>query len=151
MTDIVFAFYYIRKKGGCSELDITRVNSSITSTVEATVNTPSGSGIAVKNESTISAVENADNKQNTGSTADISQPSKSELKKSTEELNDFMQSMNTDIKFVLHTKTNTLMIQIEDVKNHKILKECPPHELLDMAARLQDLRDYIGSIVDKKV
>jgi flagellar protein FlaG len=133
-------------------LDITSVNnSSITSTVEAAVNTPSGSGIAVKNESTISALEDANNKQNAGFTAGNSQPSESQVKKGTEELNDFMQSMNTDIKFVLHTKTNTLMIQIEDVKNHKILRECPPHELLDMAARLQDLRDYIGAIVDKKV
>lgn len=134
-------------------MDITHVNnSSIASTaVVAKGNTPSDSSITVKNESTTSAVENTDNKQNTGSTADTIQPSESELKKSTEELNDFMQSMNTDIKFVLHTKTNTLMIQIEDVKNHKILKECPPHELLDMAARLQDLRDYIGTIVDKKI
>ena len=125
------------------------INSSVAAIAVAPV-TPvkTQSDITVKNESMISVVKSADNKQNTETTADKNQPTEHQLENVTEQLNNFMQSMNTDIHFVLHTKTNTLMIQVEDSKNHKVLKECPAHELLDMVARL---RDYVGAFVDKKV
>ena len=118
------------------------VQSSIALTAVAAVNPiNTKSIIPIKTESTISAVKNA----NDGSK---NQPSEDDFKNATDELNDFMQSMNTDIKFTLHTKTNTLMIQVEDGKTHQTLREFPAHELLDMMARL---RDNIGVLVDKKV
>lgn len=66
----------------------------------------------------------------------------------TEQLNDFMQSLNTSIHFELHQETETLMVQVEDSQTHKIIKEVPSSELLDMVAKL---RECIGAFVDKKV
>ena len=66
----------------------------------------------------------------------------------TAEMNKFMQLLNADIKFVLHEKTKTLMVQVVDSKDHKVLKEFPPHELLDTKAKI---KDYIGLILDKRV
>ena len=100
-----------------------------------------------KSESTINPIKSADNKQNTATTADNNQPSASQCKKMTEELNNFMQSMNTDIKFVLHNRTDTLMIQVDDGKTHKILKEFPAHELLDMVA---NIKNDVGALVDQR-
>lgn len=73
---------------------------------------------------------------------------KEDIENITEGLNDFMQSINTDIKFVLHQKTDTLMVQVVDMEKHKVLREAPPKELLDVLARI---RDFVGALLDKKV
>jgi flagellar protein FlaG len=124
-------------------------NSSVVSTAVAAVKPANIQlDITVTNESNRSAVQDADNKQNIGTTVDKKQLSETELEDITEKLNSFMQLINTDIKFELHTKTNTLMIQVEDSKTHAVLKEVPAHELLDMVTRI---REYIGVFLDKKV
>ena len=119
-------------------------NSGVASTVPGTIKPVNmQSDITGKNESTINTVNDVKNKQNQEAPAD-----KKGFENITNELNKFMQSMNTDIQFLLHTKTSTLMVQVEDRKTHKILKECPAHELLDMVARI---REYVGIFLDKKV
>lgn len=130
-------------------MSITSVNSNIPATgVVKAVNTQTDAAIvkavntqtdtAVKNDSGIGAIQSTDKNQ----------PSVKELECVTEELNQFMESMNTNIGFALHTKTKTLMVQVEDNKTHKILKEFPAHELLDMVSRI---RDCVGVFLDKKI
>lgn len=65
----------------------------------------------------------------------------------TKMLNDFMQSFNTDIHFKLHDKTKELIVQVVDNSNHKVLKEFPPHQLLDTIAAI---RERIGVLLDKR-
>ena len=72
---------------------------------------------------------------------------RNELLKITEEMNKSMQLLNVDIQFSLHEKTQTLMVQIVDVATDKVIKEFPPHELLDTKAKI---REYIGILLDKK-
>ena len=127
-------------------MGITNVNSNVASSTVVAVNTQSD--ITIKDESAISAVKDFDHQQNTGTAADQNQPSEDEFKNVTDELNNFMQSINTDITFALHTETNTLMVQVEDGKTHKVLKEFPAHELLDTVARI---RDCVGVFLDKKI
>jgi len=129
-------------------MSMTSVTSHVTSTAVVAVKAvDTQPAITGKNESTISSLKSGDNKQNTEMTADNNQTSESQCKKVTEELNNFMQSMNTDIKFVFHNRTDTLMIQVQDDKTHKVLKEFPAHELLDMVANIKD----VGALVDQKV
>lgn len=73
---------------------------------------------------------------------------KKDIERITEELNDFMQSINTDIKFVLHQKTGQLMVQVVDMERQKVLREAPPKEILDVLARI---RDFVGALLDKKI
>lgn len=125
------------------------VNSRVALITLATV-TPviASPSLTVNNKSTTSAVKSTANQQNNRTTTDNNnQPSEKDFKNATEKLNDLMQSMNTNIKFVLHSKTNTLMIQVEDSKNHRTIREISAHELLDMMARL---RDSAGVLMDKK-
>jgi flagellar protein FlaG len=93
-------------------------------------------------------IKDATSGQNTGTNDNKHQPSEDYLTNVTNTLNDFMQSMNTDIKFVLHPKTDTLVIQVVDSKTHKVLRQYPSQEFLDMVARMHD---YMGMLVDKKV
>jgi len=65
----------------------------------------------------------------------------------TEAMNKFMEALNADLQFVLHEKTNRMMVKIVDIKTQKVLKEFPPHELLDTLAAISE---YVGALLDKK-
>lgn len=135
-------------------MGITSVSSSnVTSTTAITASKPvqTQQDITLKDEANVSTNTLVEYKQaaeaNGNITTDQNLLSEKEIENVTEGLNNFMQSMNTDISFALHTRTKTLMIQVEDGKTHKVLKEFPARELLDMVARM---RDCIGVFLDKK-
>lgn len=67
--------------------------------------------------------------------------------KHADKMNQMMTALNTDLRFSIHEKTNQLMVQMVDIKKDKVVKEFPPHEFLDMVAKI---RDYVGMILDKK-
>ncbi|MPN54839.1 hypothetical protein SDC9_202516 [bioreactor metagenome] len=58
-----------------------------------------------------------------------------------------MEMINSDIQFQLHEKTKQLIVQVVDMRDGKVLKEFPPHELLDTMAKIQE---YVGLLLDKK-
>lgn len=70
-----------------------------------------------------------------------------EIGQVTEELNKFMEKINTDLRFEIHEKTNRMIVQVIDSKDKSVIKEFPPHELLDTLAAISD---YIGVLLDKK-
>ncbi|SHN80935.1 flagellar protein FlaG [Desulfitobacterium chlororespirans] len=66
----------------------------------------------------------------------------------TEHLNKFMVKVNADLRFEMHEGTQRLMVKFIDIKNNQVIKEFPPHELLDTLAAI---RDYVGILLDKRV
>lgn len=103
-----------------------------------------------------SSVDGAGQKQEvaqlTGAPASDSQAKpdplrRKDLDKLTEEMNHFMEAINTNIQFKLHEKTHQLFVQVIDQRDHKVLKEFPPHQLLDTIAAI---RDRIGVLLDEK-
>ncbi|MCM0761008.1 flagellar protein FlaG [Sporomusa sphaeroides DSM 2875] len=70
-----------------------------------------------------------------------------DVAKATDNLNKIMQLVNADLKFEIHEKTQRLMVRLVDTKTDTVLKEFPPHELLDT---LGAIREYIGILLDKK-
>jgi flagellar protein FlaG len=69
------------------------------------------------------------------------------VEKLTEKMNNFMESLNIDIQFSLHEKTNRLIVQVVDKHDGTVLKEFPTHEFLDTIANIQE---YVGMLLDKK-
>lgn len=128
-------------------MSITNVNNSVTSTaVMNAKQTNIQSNLMDKTEWTSNAMQDAVAIENTGTIAAKDQFSEEELQDITAELNNCMQAMNTDIGFLLHKETGTLIVQVEDVKTHKVLKEYPAREFLDRVARI---RDCVGVFLDK--
>ncbi|WP_371372079.1 flagellar protein FlaG [Sporomusa aerivorans] len=74
--------------------------------------------------------------------------SKAEIEKTTGDMNKIMQLLHANLKFSLHEETQRLMVQLVDIKDNKVLKEFPPHQLLDTLAAI---REYVGILLDKKV
>jgi len=71
-----------------------------------------------------------------------------DLKKMTADMNQFVESMDTNIRFKYHDKTKELMVQVVDQTNNKVLREFPSHEFLDTIAAI---RNVVGMLVDKKM
>lgn len=63
-------------------------------------------------------------------------------------INDFLQPVNTSIKFVLHDKLNDYYVTIVDDKTKEVIKEIPSKKLLDTYANMME---YLGLMVDKKI
>ncbi|MBP1764544.1 MAG: flagellar protein FlaG [Firmicutes bacterium] len=74
--------------------------------------------------------------------------SREDMEKMTDEMTKFMESLNTDIQFSLHQDTGRLIVKVVDKQTDKVLKEFPPHQLLDTMAAISK---YIGGLLDKKV
>lgn len=70
------------------------------------------------------------------------------INEATDEMNSIVKTLNTNIQFKLHEKTNNLMVQVVDIKDGKVLKEFPPHEMLDVMAKI---KEFVGALIDKKV
>jgi len=79
---------------------------------------------------------------------DVEELTNDEISQITDGLNKFMETINTDLKFEIHEKTNRVIVQVVDSKDQRVIKEFPPHELLDTLAAISD---YVGVLLDKKV
>lgn len=73
--------------------------------------------------------------------------SRDEAEQVTDKMNKLMQLINTDLQFSVHEKTQRLIVQMVDKRDGTVLKEFPPHELLDTIANIQE---YVGLLLDKK-
>lgn len=62
-------------------------------------------------------------------------------------VNTVLAESGNHVRFVLHDKTDKMMVQIVDNTSDKVLRTIPSKELLDLAARIDEL---IGMLVDKK-
>jgi len=71
-----------------------------------------------------------------------------DMEKITNQMTEFMKSLNTEIAFSIHEGTGRLVVKVVDKQNDAVLKEFPPHQLLDTLAAISK---YIGGLLDKKV
>ncbi|WP_407307294.1 flagellar protein FlaG [Desulfosporosinus sp. SB140] len=129
-------------------LDISTINNQVNVGSAYTTQSPPDTQAVVSN-----SLANIDNNGKPTTDSANNQNAKKQVdpqnvKKMTEAMNQFMESMNSTIRFKIHEKTNELMVQVVDQTNNKVLKEFPPHEFLDTIAAI---RSYVGMLLDKKI
>ena len=73
---------------------------------------------------------------------------KDKMEKAVKSMNDFIQPLNTSIKFVLHDRLNSYYVKVIDDNTNQVIKEIPAKKLLDTYA---DMMERIGLLVDKKI
>jgi flagellar protein FlaG len=54
---------------------------------------------------------------------------------------------NVDLQFSIHQASGRVMVTVKDASTGKVLREVPPQELLDLAAKMDEM---IGLIFDKR-
>lgn len=121
-------------------MDISAINvpKDIVAPNSAQGSSPSGTSDVTNKLTTTSTNEKLDQKS--------VDPKK--VKQMTEAMNQFVESMDVNIRFSVHEKTKQLIVQVVDQTSNKVLKEFPPHEFLDTVAAI---RSYVGILLDKKI
>lgn len=85
---------------------------------------------------------NIDNDKNSG------EISKKDVKLVTEKMNDFIEPIIRDLKFVYHEDLHEYYVTIVDPTTDEVIREIPPKKLLDM---YYAMAEYMGLLVDEKV
>jgi len=62
--------------------------------------------------------------------------------------NNLMMIHNVDLQFAVHKPTGKIMVMVTDESTGEVIREIPPSESLDLAAKIDEM---IGLIFDQKV
>ncbi|WP_440896333.1 flagellar protein FlaG [Amphibacillus sp. Q70] len=74
--------------------------------------------------------------------------SRADIEGMAEGLNDFLQPINTSIKFEFHDKLDRYYVKVVNSETKELIREIPPEQMLDMYAAMAE---FMGLIVDKKI
>lgn len=72
---------------------------------------------------------------------------RADLEREVENLNKFMQSSSTHLKFTLHEKLNEYYVQVISDHDNTVVREIPSKKIMDMVAKMHEM---IGLLVDEK-
>ncbi|MBU5593944.1 flagellar protein FlaG [Amphibacillus sp. MSJ-3] len=73
---------------------------------------------------------------------------KADIEGMVEGLNEFLQPINTSIKFEFHDKLDRYYVKVIDSVTKELIREIPPKQMLDMYAAMAE---FMGLIVDEKI
>lgn len=65
-----------------------------------------------------------------------------------ETMDSYVQSIQRDLKIQVHEKTGNIMVKVTSKESGKVIREIPPKELLDLAARIEEMT---GILFDENV
>lgn len=125
-------------------MDVTNIGSPAVSIPK---NTGSGDGTVGQSDGVAKTQTKSVQQQATAQLAEVDKVSRKDLDAAAGALNNFMDSLDVQIKFVIHSKSKEMMVQVMDEKEQKVLREFPAHQLLDTMAAI---REYVGALLDKK-
>ena len=60
-------------------------------------------------------------------------------------IKEYVNSVQTDLQIQVHQGTGDIMVKVISKDDGKVVREIPPEELLDLAARMQDM---VGLLFD---
>ena len=71
-----------------------------------------------------------------------------DLKEKIEDMNSIVETLEEQLSFKLHDKTDRMMTQVINIETKEVIKEMPPEEMLDLTARIHEM---VGLIIDEEV
>lgn len=74
--------------------------------------------------------------------------SKEQLEQVVDKMNDFLEPVRRNVKFVMHEKLEKYYVTVVDADKDEVIREIPPKKMLDMYA---EMADFMGLLINKKV
>lgn len=74
--------------------------------------------------------------------------SRAEVESMVEGMNEFLEPLNTSIKYELHDKLDRYYVKIVDSATNELVREIPPEKMLDMYAAMAE---FMGLMVDERI
>lgn len=69
------------------------------------------------------------------------------VEKAVDSINGAIAHVNRGLRFSVHEDTQRLMVKVVDILTDEVIKELPPEDVLDTAARI---KDAIGLLIDER-
>lgn len=109
-----------------------------------TVNLFKTDQVAERSRDSASVVDRSSSRSGDGKSEqpNIAEQPLAELLKKTE------YDISFQLSFTVHKETKSLVVKVIDPDTNKVVREIPPEELLDLAAKIQEM---LGFLIDKKV
>jgi len=73
---------------------------------------------------------------------------RAEIEKTVEDMNLFLESQKKTLSFFVDKESGRSGVKVIDSKTNKIIKQIPPDEVLDVAAKIKEM---LGALIDKTV
>lgn len=73
---------------------------------------------------------------------------KKNVKTTVEKVNDFIDPVITNLKFIFHEDLHEYYVTVVDPITNEVIKEIPPKKMLDMYV---EMAKYMGLLIDEKV
>jgi flagellar protein FlaG len=86
---------------------------------------------------------NVEQRQKRANREESREASKQELGAMFEGFNEFMESAELSLRFSIHEKSEKLYIRLVDDESGEVVREFPPKEILEMAARLKEMMEKL--------
>ncbi|GKV67531.1 hypothetical protein NCCP2716_00290 [Sporosarcina sp. NCCP-2716] len=71
-----------------------------------------------------------------------------EAKQLTANMNKFLESTDTQLRFKLHDELNEYYVTIVDSKTDEVIREIPSKKLMDVHA---EMKKFLGLLIDRKI
>ena len=111
--------------------------------VETLLSTSSTSNTEKRN------IDNIYSKKKEAQTAEqVKETTNEKISRIADAMENYVQSIQRDIKIQVHEETGSIMVQVTSQESGKVIREIPAKELLDLAARMEELA---GTLFDEKV
>lgn len=112
----------------------------------AAVNVPA---IQKSNESTRDSAQQTQKTRQSQHKNEINKEvNKEDVKSTVDKLNDFVDPLQTNLKFVYHEDLNEYYVTVVNPLTNEVIREIPPKKMLDMYAAMTE---YMGLLVDEKI
>ena len=98
-----------------------------------------------KSRKKISKKETAPPEDPGKSSVKVQQTREAKTKEIAKTIKEYVNSVQTDLQIQVHQGTGDIMVKVISKDDGKVVREIPPEELLDLAARMQDM---VGLLFD---
>ena len=82
----------------------------------------------------------------------LTEENKEKLKNDINKLNETIDLLDNEVReslqFKLHEGSDRMMVQVMNIKEHEVIKEMPPEEILDL---IGNIKEMVGVFLDEKV
>ena len=78
----------------------------------------------------------------------VRESSEATVKRTAKALEDYAKSMRRDLKIRVHGPTGNIMVKVISEKDGRVIREIPPEEWLNMAAKMKDMA---GVLLNKMI
>ena len=78
----------------------------------------------------------------------LKETAKDKIDRIAEAMDSYVRSIQRELKIQVHEGTGNIMVRVISEDSGKVIREIPPKELLDLAARMEELA---GTLFDEKV